>query len=103
VFSYHDDEPYSQAPCYSCREKEDTLKEISYWFRAILDQLYGREKFSLEDLETYLDELAHHLHLNLPKEKLQLAMKPSSLPLPFSQELQSWKDFNQQYLKSLTH
>lgn len=89
MFSYYDEPSHE---CFECLEKENRIQDITYWFKAVTDQLYGREEFDAETLERYLDELAGYINTKLPSQKL--AVEPSPI-------LENWKVINNHYLKSL--
>lgn len=112
MYMYGWDEPYAEEECFECSEKENQLTDVAYWLRAVVDQLYGLEEFSAENLEHYLDELAHVAKIKLPQ--LQLAVSTirenptveranRTTESNTSGLLNSWISANNQYLKSLTH
>lgn len=91
--------PYADNPpdeCYHCLEKANRIQDVSYWFNAILDQLYDREEFNSEELERYLDEMAGCLNMKLPSGHLVVTKEN-----PKNDILDEWKTFNNQYLISL--
>lgn len=84
---------------YQCNENKQLVKDLRYWMQAILDQLYGKEEFNVEDLENALDEMVHYLGLKLPMGELQVKLKESSItkhPM-----LGDWINFNNEYLKQI--
>lgn len=81
------DEPMSE--CYHCSQKEDTLGEIKYWFNAVLDQFYGRDEFNSQEIERFLQEISSTLGVKMPPE-------------PITNTLNTWIEYNNNYLKSLT-
>lgn len=93
---------YHEDFCSYCREKESILTDVTYWFKAVLDQIYGMEDFDEAEFERYLDELAHVLHIKLPKQKLKLTSKVcATVPTLKFEFLNEWMKANNQYLKSL--
>jgi hypothetical protein len=92
MFIYN--EPTSQ--CFECQEKENHLSDVKYWFRAVLDQLFGLEEFSRENLEHYTQELACYLNMKIPSQPLAVAEKKE-----VSKLMEEWKQFNNEYLKKL--
>jgi hypothetical protein len=87
------DEPYSHE-CMDCMHKDDVMCDIKYWLRAVLDQLFGLEPFSKEDLSRYLNELTLQLGMDFPKIDLSVEM-----PDPTRILIDEWKAFNNDYLK----
>ena len=81
------DEPMSE--CYHCSQKEDALGEIKYWFNAVLDQFYGRDEFNSQEIERFLQEISSTLGVKMPPE-------------PITNTLNTWIEYNNNYLKSLT-
>jgi hypothetical protein len=91
------DEPPSK--CFECAQKENRIDDIKYWFRAVLDQLYGLEEFDTDSLERYAGEAAAYLDMKLPNKNLAVVRKNRTVDV--QPMLDSWKSANNQYLKSL--
>lgn len=72
---------YDEPPvdCFECAEKENILGDVKYWFRAVLEQLYGVEKFNEVNLERYLEETCAYLGMSLPKRDLNVQEKDKSV------------------------
>ena len=118
----YQDEPYCEEECYACTEKEQTIKDVKYWFQAVLDALYCSKaelddlfcQYEEGDLEYYLEELAGYLNMKLPQKEIQVIRKNRTTelsgnsgkleqPLSITYMLDSWKEANNSYLKSLTY
>lgn len=93
---YYDEPP---AECFECSEKENRLDDIKYWFRAVLDQLFGLEEFDAESLERYAEELAAYLDMKIPSQPLAVVRKNRTVEM--APMLDAWKSASVQYLKSL--
>ena len=94
------DEPPAEYECIDCMEKENRLDDVKYWFRAVLDQLYGMEEFKAEDLKRYLEELSAYLSMKIPTHDLAVVRKDRTVEL--TPMLDAWKQANNQYLKILS-
>jgi hypothetical protein len=101
------DEPEPEQNCFCCMHKEDVISDVQYWLRAVLDQLYGLEEFNQEDLERYIEELAHVVEMRIPqvplavvREKRTVETQPS---VDLTPVLNAWKILSTTYLKSLTN
>jgi hypothetical protein len=90
---YADDPP---PECFKCLELENKLDDVAYWLRGLLDQLYGIEEFNLSLIEHHLAELAHTAKMTIPNRDLAIRAKDET-----STMLDSWKIYNNGYLKSL--
>lgn len=86
---------YNEPPpeCYYCDQKDDQILDIKYWFIALTDQLYGKEKFDDLQLEHCLVNLANCVGARLPELPLAISKKQDILEV--------WKSYNTQHLKSL--
>lgn len=93
---YYDEPP---AECFECSEKENRLDDVKYWFRAVLDQLFGLEEFDAERLEQYAEELAAYLDMKIPRQPLAVIRKNRTVEM--APMLDAWKSASVQYLKSL--
>ena len=93
------DEPQAEYECFECMEKENRIDDVKYWFRAVLDQLYGMEEFNKENLERYLEELSGYLNMKIPSTDLSVVRKNRTVDM--TPMLDAWKNTNNQYLKSL--
>lgn len=93
MFRYENEPPVE---CFECCEKANRIDEVKYWVNALLDQLYGIEEFSIENLESYLEELTFRLEMKLPNQRLAVVRKNRTDDI-----LDSWKQFNNQYLNNL--
>ena len=92
---------YNEPPpeCFNCEEKDDKMKEIKYWFQAVLSQLYGEEDFSLSSLEYYLDEVAHSLGMRLPSQALRVEGKTNVVSMDTL--LKQWQTSVNEYANKL--
>jgi hypothetical protein len=95
------DEPQADHECFECMEKSNRLDDVKYWFRAVLDQLYGMEEFNAEDLERYVEELAAYLDMKIPKHELSVVRKDRTVDM--TPMLEAWKNASHNYLKSLAN
>lgn len=93
---YYDEPP---AECFECSEKENRLDDVKYWFRAVLDQLFGVEEFDAKSLERYTEELAAYLDMKIPSQALAVVRKNRTVEM--APMLDAWKSASVQYLKSL--
>lgn len=94
------DEP--PAECFDCMEKENRMDDIKYWFRAVLDQLFGLEEFDAESLERYTEELAAYLDMKIPSQALAVVRKNRTVEkISTTTVLEDWKQYNNQYLNNL--
>jgi|HubBroStandDraft_3_1064219.scaffolds.fasta_scaffold00795_14 hypothetical protein len=92
------DEP--PAECFHCEAKDETLKELRYWFRSVCELIYGIEEFNAENLDYYLNEIALHLGVKFPDGPPVVEAKPKQNDI--SMLLDAWKNANVEYLKSLS-
>ena len=90
------DEPPCE--CMECLEKDNKMQDVRYWFRAVLDQLYGLEEFDLEFLQHSLEQLGACVEIKFPEKPLIVQEKK---PETISEMLDAWKVYNKNYLKSL--
>ena len=97
---FYRDEPYAEEECFECSEKENVLTDVSYWLRAVLDQLYGLEEFKADDLERYLEELAHVVKMKLPKFDLAVGTIRKSQTVPVVRENRTTESNTQAMLTS---
>ena len=95
MYDYECDE-YNR--CNECEEHEETLASIRPFFRGVLENVYGKNKLNLQDLERCLDEIAGYLGMKLPDGDLQVRGV-----VPTNHMLEEWKFANALYLKSLKH
>jgi hypothetical protein len=95
MFTYYKEEE----DCFDCCEKENRLGDVKYWFRAVLDQLYGKEEFNSEELERYLEELGGYLDMKVPSTQLSVVRKDRTVEM--APMLDAWKQASVQYLKNL--
>lgn len=95
---YYCDEPME---CYGCSDRDNKLEDIRYWFQGVLDQLYGQSSFDALELEWFLNELTSRLGMKLPHEPLAIVRENRIVELPTAM-LESWKEYNTQYLKNLS-
>lgn len=98
------DEPQAEYECFECMEKENRLDEVKYWFRAILDQLYGAEEFNPEKLEDYLQELASYIGMSGKPFLRTLSVtgvRKNRTVEKTTEMLEEWKTLNNQYLTTL--
>lgn len=93
------EEPQAEYECFQCNEKSNRLDDIKYWFRAVLDQLYGMEKFNAEDLQLYLEEMSAYLDMKIPSHDLVVVRKGCTVDM--TPILDIWKTTSNEYLKSL--
>jgi hypothetical protein len=85
-----------QPDCDECLESTKLIRDVKYWFQAVLDQIYDKEDFSAEELERYLDEMAGCLDMKLPAAVIAVDREKSESTL-----LDEWKTFNNKFLNSL--
>ena len=85
--------------CFGCLEKDNRIDDIKYWFRAVLDQLFGVETFDTNQLYFYLEELAQRLGIDTPEPPLAVVRKNQTTDV--TQVLNAWRNFNYQFLKEL--
>lgn len=100
---FHEEPPYEQN-CCSCEDKESALKTMKYWFKSIVDQIYSKHSLDSCDLENCLDELSRYFHMRLPETEMQISRKQETKVIPIREgdEVESWKNFNNEYLRSLS-
>ena len=99
MFDYYD-EPYCEAECFECESKDNQLDDVKYWLKYLLDQLYSSKELDLIELERTLEELGHIVNVNLPERDLSIERR-TFLPQAYSLPLESWKEFNHNYLKQI--
>ncbi len=85
--------------CFGCLEKDNRIDDIKYWFRAVLDQLFGVETFDTNQLDFYLEELAQRLGIDMPEPPLAVVRKNQTTDA--TEMLNAWRYFNNQYLTTL--
>jgi hypothetical protein len=100
--SYSDYYDFAEPPtdCDDCFAHENLLDEIKYWLTAVLDQIYGKEKFDEETLHFYLDELTHRLEMKNHSQSVAVTGKEKSTDFTENM-LDTWKVFNNGYLQTL--
>ena len=86
--------------CLDCEENEKTTRGIVYWFDVLLESIYSKESLDEIEFEDCLDEIACHLNMKLPEEKMNLVRKEYSNK-NMNQVLDIWKTENKEYLKIL--
>lgn len=91
---YEEESYYKE--CLDCQCKDAIIDDAKYWFKAILNHLYGKKELNLEDLERCLDELGMQLDVRIPENDLQINGK--FLP---EDVIDEWKKFNTVYLQHL--
>jgi hypothetical protein len=89
---------HEEYDCQGCLESELQTKDLKYWYKAILDQVFGLEEFNEGNLLTYLEEMAFVLEMKLPEGKLAIAPEAQEKTYDISKQLEAWKKFNNQYL-----
>jgi hypothetical protein len=87
--------------CFECMEKENRIDDIKYWFRAVLDQLFGLEEFDAEQLERCTEELACYLDMKIPSQPLAVVRKNRMVDM--APVLEAWKQSSIQYLQNLAN
>ena len=89
------------------KEKYWRLGEVKYWVQAIIDQLYGIEAFAEEDLDRYIQELCCCIDMRIPRrasKRMDLVVERKSQAASIDDSLlETWKQFNNQFLKSLNN
>lgn len=93
---FYSDEP--PVECWQCDEKNNKIDDIKYWFRAVLEQLYGQEEFDAKSLENCLDELSGFLDMKLPKQQLAVV---GHVRDDMSQLLDGWQKYNKEFFNQL--
>lgn len=94
MFSY-EDLCYDYKECYDCEEHNNTLEEIKYWVKSLVDLVYSDDNF--EDFEVYLEELTHVLGMKIPQSSPNVCRKKA----PANPLLKEWIKFSKDHLKSL--
>jgi hypothetical protein len=94
MYVYRENPPLE---CWECLQKDNRLGDVLYWFRAVIDQLYGNEEFDDLALEHYLNEVAGYLNIRLPEKSLAVTCKANSS----LSEIEDWQQFNTNYFKEL--
>jgi|GEM_PF-4308898 len=90
----------SYIECVDCDYNRKLLLDIKLWFESIVEQLYSNQDLDLEDLENCLDEMSHLIKVKLPAHSLQIKRK-SHHPITKTFNLEAWKQWNTEYLKSV--
>lgn len=104
MFCAHED--ICDQTCFDCEENQKKISDLKYWFKSVLDQLYSNESLDLHDLENCLDEVAHLLHMRLPKKDLEIQRAERLPEHAFSNVkridiLPIWVEWNNNYLKTI--
>lgn len=99
---YYEEEYYGKE-CNQCVLHDVTIEDVKYWFTGILDQLYSTAKLDRNDLEHCLEELGHLIGLSVPASQLKVerSQEPKLIPIQKTDEVESWKGWNAEYLKQL--
>jgi len=83
--------------CKHCESNEQIIDEAREFVEEILEQLYGIKKFDPDNLQHCLSEVASYLKIKFKFGDLKIQEKKKEVPL------RAWIEFNNSYLKSLTH
>ena len=73
---YYSDDEYSVEDTSEYREVSQRLDDATDWFKEIVEILYGKKPFDLNQLENALDEISSYLRVNIPKTHLMVSMTP---------------------------
>jgi len=95
MFNEYVDDCYDYRECDECNEHKNTIDEIKYWVKSIIDLVYSDDNF--EDFEVYLEELTHVLDMQVPQSSPNVCRKNK----PIHPILKQWHQFNDSHLKSL--
>lgn len=97
------DEYYDECNCSDCDEKDIKLSNVEYWLAFLLDQLYSYDDLDLLGLERCLEELCGIVNMKVPRGDLNVTRlyKPMPVTHPIQKEFdcETWKQFNNNYLK----
>lgn len=98
--SYYEQDCCERYDCRECREKEQDIENAADFCKAIMEQLYSKEKLDEELLEFRLGELCAYLGVKIkvsPFNDIQIQRKPEPKPV----YLNDWFEYNKQQLNQL--
>ena len=98
-------EPYCEKECSGCQDKKTELKDIKYWMKALVEQLYSKEKLDYLDCEQCIEEICSVVDVKIPEGELTIdrkqGVKATYHPMLKEFDVEGWKSWNNNYLKQL--